>query len=71
MSTGRADLPPLEACSVADYGNSFNPDSQRTNSRPTKAARDPPLVIDENTGALAAQLETERLRIINTPMARS
>ena len=28
MFTGRADLPPLEACSVADYGNLFNQDSQ-------------------------------------------
>ena len=51
-------LPP-EACSVADYGNSFNP-----------AARDPARVIDEKAGGLAAHLESGRLRIINTPMGQ-
>ena len=25
---GKVATPPLKACSVADYGNSFNPDSQ-------------------------------------------
>jgi hypothetical protein len=29
MFTGRAALPPLEASSVADYGNLFNPDGQQ------------------------------------------
>jgi len=40
MFTGRAATPPPEARSVADYGNSFNPDGKKTNARPTEAARD-------------------------------
>ena len=52
-------MPPLTACSVADYGNSFNPDSQER----TLDRRRP------HTG-LAGQLEARRLRIINTPMGQ-
>jgi hypothetical protein len=65
-----AATPPPEACSVADYGNSFNPDSQECTFRPTEAARDPARVIDKKTGGLAAHLESGRLRIINTPMGQ-
>ena len=42
----------------------------RTNSRPTAAARDPPLVNDERTSGLAAQAETERLRIAQSDVGR-
>ena len=49
-------MPPPEACSVADYGNSFNPDSQeRTLDRRERQRR---------------PLETAWLRIINTPMGQ-
>jgi hypothetical protein len=33
MFTGRAATPPPEACSVADYGNSFNPEPRTSGKR--------------------------------------
>jgi hypothetical protein len=57
MSTERAATPPLTACSVADYGDSFNPDSQEECS-PTEAARDAcPRIINSPMGQeLTAEL---------------
>jgi hypothetical protein len=64
---GKADLPPLEACSVADYGNLFNPDSQERALNRSGGTRP---ATSTKTDGLAAQPETGRLRIINTPMGQ-
>jgi hypothetical protein len=52
-------MPPLEACSVAVYGNLFNLGSQER----TLDRRRPP------SGPMA-QLENGRSRIINTPIGQ-
>jgi hypothetical protein len=42
-------MPPLKACTVTDYGNLFNQDSQERILDQREAASDPPLVIEEET----------------------
>jgi hypothetical protein len=60
----------LKARRVPDYGNSFNPDSrERALDRRTPHTR-PATRHRPKARPLAAQLETGRLRIINTPMGR-
>jgi hypothetical protein len=56
-----------EDASVADYGNLFNQDSQER-TRPTAAARDSPLVINERTSGLAMPLQTGRLDVAKSEM---
>jgi hypothetical protein len=70
MFTGKADMPPLEAGSVADYGNTFNPESQeRTLDRRRRHATRH--ASSTKTGGVTAHLESGRLGIIiNSPMGQ-
>jgi hypothetical protein len=59
-----------EDASVADHRNLFNPDSQERTLDQRRRTRRAHLVIDEETGGLAKQPKSDRLRIINTPMGQ-
>jgi hypothetical protein len=55
-------MPPLETCSVTDYGNLFNQDSyERTLDRRRSH-------VTRHSSGGPAEVENGRLRIINTPM---
>ena len=62
MFTGRAATPPPEACSVADYGNSFNPDSQERTLDRRRATRDRVAADHRHADGPGADLGAEQLR---------